>query len=135
MALGIAKMLGCTLRENFNMPYISTSFTEFLHRWHISLSTWIREYLHIRLGVNRVEKNRRYLNLWICFLIAGLWHGASWTFVIWGFYNGVFLIFDKLFWLRASKKLPQLVSVALTFPFIGFGFVIFRSSSFQQIYT
>ncbi|MFZ0219853.1 MAG: MBOAT family O-acyltransferase [Candidatus Aquirickettsiella sp.] len=134
MALGIARMLGFILNENFNMPYISTSFTEFWRRWHISLSTWIRDYLYIPLGGNRVGKKRRYLNLWICFLIAGLWHGANWTFVIWGLYNGIFLIIDKLFWLKVSNKIPKLVSVAVTFPLIGFGFVIFRSSSFQQIY-
>ena len=80
MAIGIARMLGFRLPENFNMPYISCSITEFWRRWHISLATWIREYLYIPLGGNRAARARRDLNLWLCFLASGLWHGAAWTF-------------------------------------------------------
>lgn len=134
MALGLARMLGFTLRENFNMPYISTSFTDFWRRWHISLSTWIREYLYIPLGGNKNSKARMYVNLWICFILSGLWHGASWTFVLWGAYNGLFLVLDKLFWLKASIKVPHIVRAALTLLFVMIGWVIFRSTSFDQLH-
>jgi alginate O-acetyltransferase complex protein AlgI len=134
MALGLARMLGFRLKENFNMPYISTSFTEFWQRWHISLSTWIREYLYIPLGGNRINRKRSYFNLWVCFLLVGLWHGANWTFIVWGIYNGVFLIIDKLFWLNFSKRIPPIIASSLTFLFIILGFVIFRSTTFNQIH-
>jgi alginate O-acetyltransferase complex protein AlgI len=96
MAIGIARMLGFRLRENFDMPYISCSVTEFWRRWHISLTTWIREYLYIPLGGNRVSQTRLYFNLWICFLASGLWHGAAWTYVVWGAYNGLFLVLEAV---------------------------------------
>ncbi len=134
MALGIARMLGFTLKENFNMPYISTSFTEFWRRWHISLSTWVKEYLYIPLGGNRKTQKRQFINLWICFLLVGLWHGANWTFVVWGVYNGIFLIIDKLFWLKISKNLPAIFAAPLTFVFVALGFGIFRSENFGQIH-
>ena len=102
MAIGIARMLGFRLRENFNMPYLSCSITEFWRRWHISLATWIRDYLYIPLGGNRVSVARRYANLWICFLASGLWHGAAWPYIVWGAYNGLFLVLEKLFLLRAA---------------------------------
>lgn len=133
MALGIARMLGFRLPENFNLPYISSSFTEFWRRWHISLSTWIRDYLYFPLGGNKIGTLRTYFNLWICFLLSGLWHGANWTFVIWGAYNGLFLILDRLFWTKLSSHLPKFVSVAITLPFIIVGWTIFRSSNFEQL--
>ncbi len=102
MAIGIARMLGFRLRENFDMPYIACSITEFWRRWHISLTTWIREYLYIPLGGNRVSPIRVYINLWVCFLASGLWHGAAWTYVAWGAYNGLFLVLDRLFLLRLA---------------------------------
>jgi alginate O-acetyltransferase complex protein AlgI len=132
MAIGLAQMLGFSIAENFNMPYISTSFTEFWRRWHISLSTWIKEYLYISLGGNRLGTLRTYLNLWICFILSGLWHGASWTFVLWGIYHGLFLVLDKLFWLRLSQKLPNLVKVTFTFFFIMLGWLLFRVTSLEQ---
>lgn len=134
MALGLAKMLGFELRENFNTPYISANFTEFWRRWHISLSTWIREYLYIPLGGNRGGAARIYVNLWICFLLSGLWHGANWTFVLWGAYNGLFLAFDKMVWLKASNALPRFFCVALTLVLVMLGWVIFRSTNFNQVY-
>lgn len=133
MAIGIARMFGFKLLENFNMPYIAVNFTDFWRRWHISLSTWIKEYLYISLGGNRMSTLRTYINLWICFLISGLWHGASWNFVLWGAYNGFFLVFDKLFWLRFSSRLPNYVNAVLTLLFVMFGWVIFRSNSLAQI--
>jgi alginate O-acetyltransferase complex protein AlgI len=133
MALGLARMLGFELRENFNVPYISTSFTEFWRRWHISLSTWIREYLYIPLGGSYVSQVRVYINLWICFLLSGLWHGANWTFMLWGAYNGLFLVLDKIIWLKVSNRLPKIISMIITLFLVIFGWVIFRSNNTQQI--
>jgi alginate O-acetyltransferase complex protein AlgI len=132
MALGMARMMGFHLRENFNMPYIATSMTDFWRRWHISLSTWIREYLYLPLGGNRVDRARMYANLWLCFLLSGLWHGASWTFVLWGIYNGLFLIADKLFWLKIAEKLPRIVSAGITLMTVMLGWAIFRSTDLSQ---
>jgi len=133
MALGLSRMMGFRLKENFNMPYISGSFTEFWRRWHISLSTWIREYLYIPLGGNQVTPSRMMVNLWICFILSGLWHGANWTFILWGAYNGFFLMLDKFFWLNMTKSWPKMITVAITFLLIMLGWVIFRSQSFSQI--
>lgn len=129
MAIGLSRIMGFHLKENFNKPYISQNFTEFWRRWHISLSSWIRDYLYIPLGGNRKSKSRTYMNLWICFLISGLWHGANWTFVIWGGYHGMFLVFDRMFWLRASKNFPRPINVFITFVLIMIGWVFFRSDS------
>jgi alginate O-acetyltransferase complex protein AlgI len=125
-------MFGFRIMENFNHPYLSASFTEFWRRWHISLSTWIREYLYFPLGGNRVSPARSYLNLCICFLLSGLWHGANWTFVVWGLYQGVFLMLDRAWWLEAQKRVPRLVSIALTFGLVMVGWVLFRSSSLSH---
>lgn len=133
MAIGLARMFGFKLLENFNMPYLATNFTDFWRRWHISLSTWIREYLYYPLGGNRYGILRTYSNLWICFLISGLWHGANWNFVIWGAYNGFFLVLDKLGWLGISNYLPRAINVALTFIFVMFGWVIFRTTSVTEL--
>ena len=135
MAIGLARMFGFNLLENFNMPYTALSFTDFWRRWHISLSTWIKEYLYYSLGGNRKNQVRTYLNLWICFLISGLWHGARWNFLFWGAYHGFFLILDKLFWLRLSAKLPHLFRVSITLFFIICGWVIFRSQSLSQVFV
>lgn len=128
MAIGIARMFGFRLLENFNMPYISANFTEFWRRWHISLSSWIRDYLYIPLGGNRVATGRMYFNLWFCFVLSGLWHGANWTFVIWGVYHGVFLVLDKLFWLKLGARLPRAFNIGVTFFFLVIGWAIFRST-------
>ena len=133
MAIGLARMTGFRLLENFNMPYISQSFTEFWRRWHISLSTWIREYLYIPLGGNRVSSARRYTNLLFCFFLCGLWHGASWTFVVWGLYHGLFLVFDKIFWLDFQKSLPGVFNNLVTFLLIMIGWGIFRAESLTQV--
>lgn len=133
MALGLARMMGFKLRENFNMPYISESFTEFWRRWHISLSTWIRDYLYIPLGGNRSKPSRIYINLWICFLLSGLWHGASWTFVLWGAYHGLFLVLDKWVWLKMHAHIPKIIRLATTLLLIMLGWVIFRASDFTQM--
>lgn len=133
MAIGLARMLGFRLRENFNQPYIACSITEFWRRWHISLSTWIRDYLYIPLGGNRVPPWRCYLNLWACFLLSGLWHGAAWTYVAWGAYQGVFLVLERLFLLRWLDRMPRLAANAGTFAVTMGGWVLFRAGSLGQV--
>ena len=97
MAIGLARMFGFRLLENFNKPYVATSITDFWRRWHMSLTSWIREYFYFPLGGNRRGDARTHFNLWICFFASGFWHGAAWTYIVWGAYNGVFLVLDRLF--------------------------------------
>ncbi len=134
MAIGLAKMLGFNFKENFNKPYIATSITDFWRRWHISLSLWMKEYLYIPLGGNRISVKRTYLNLWIVFLISGLWHGASWNFVVWGAFHGLFLVFDKLFWLRLSERVPKFFNIALTFVIALVAWVFFRIENISEAF-
>lgn len=129
MAIGLARMLGFRLNENFNSPYASRSITEFWQRWHISLTTWIRDYLYVPLGGNRNGNARTYINLWICFLLSGLWHGASWNFVLWGAYNGLFLTLDRIFLRDLLKRCGAFVSTAVTLFIVMIGWAIFRSDS------
>jgi alginate O-acetyltransferase complex protein AlgI len=103
MAIGLGRMFGFRFLENFNYPYVATSMTEFWRRWHISLSSWFRDYLYIPLGGNRVSGVRRYANLMVVFTLCGLWHGASWNFAIWGLFHGAFLILERL---SAARRLP-----------------------------
>jgi len=124
---GPARMLGFRLRENFNSPYISQSLTEFWQRWHMSLTSWIRDYLYIPLGGNRRGNLRTYVNLWICFLLSGLWHGASWNFVLWGAYNGLFLTLDRIFLQQALARCGAVVARAATLFIVVIGWAIFRS--------
>jgi len=129
MAIGLARMLGFNLRENFDTPYVSQSITEFWRRWHISLTTWILDYLYKPLGGNRRGKVRGYFNLWICFLLSGLWHGASWNFVLWGAYNGMFLTLDRLYLRDALARCGAIVSTLTTLFIVMIGWTIFRSDS------
>lgn len=129
MAIGLGKMFGFTFEENFNYPYIAKNITEFWRRWHISLSTWMKEYLYIPLGGNQCGLARNYINLWTVFLISGLWHGASWNFILWGAYHGLFLSLDKLFFLRMSKKLPNFIKMLYTFFLVVNGWVLFRAEN------
>ena len=133
MAIGLARMFGFRLNENFDKPYISCSITEFWRRWHISLTTWIRDYLYIPLGGNRVAPWRAYLNLCICFMASGLWHGAAWTYVAWGLYNGVFLVVERLFLLRVLDRMPRLAANAWTFAVTIAGWLVFRAASLGQV--
>jgi alginate O-acetyltransferase complex protein AlgI len=133
MAIGLARMLGFRLRENFNAPYTATSITDFWRRWHISLTTWIRDYLYVPLGGNRGGALRTYFNLWICFLASGLWHGASWNFVLWGAYNGLFLMLDRLFLKRVLDRLGTVPSIAITLVIVLFGWAIFRCGTLDHI--
>jgi alginate O-acetyltransferase complex protein AlgI len=106
--------------------------TDFWRRWHISLTSWIREYLYFPLGGNRAAAARTYLNLWICFLASGIWHGAAWNFVLWGAYNGLFLILDRLFLLSWLSRLPVWLANLVTVVIVMVGWVLFRSASLDQ---
>jgi alginate O-acetyltransferase complex protein AlgI len=135
MAIGLARMLGFGLKENFDKPYIARSLTEFWRRWHMSLTTWIRDYLYKPLGGNREGEARTYLNLWICFLLSGLWHGASWNFVLWGAYNGLFLTLDRLFLRKALERCGAVIATVATLFIVMIGWAIFRSDSPSHLTT
>ena len=133
MAIGLGRMLGFEFLENFDYPYLSASITEFWRRWHISLGTWFREYVYIPLGGNRKGLARQILNLLIVWGLTGLWHGASWNFLLWGLYFGVILILEKTFLLRALQKLPHWVSRLYALLLIVCGWVIFGITDFGTI--
>ena len=132
MAIGLGKMFGFDFRENFNYPYISGTVQEFWRRWHISLSSWFRDYVYIPLGGNRRGAFRTHANLIIVFAVTGLWHGASWNFVIWGLYHGVFLILERGAFGKVLGKLPRAVKWIYTTAVVLFGWVLFRSESMAQ---
>lgn len=132
MAIGIGRIIGFEFPKNFNFPYISTSITEFWRRWHISLSSWFRDYLYIPLGGNRRGELRTYLNLFIVFVLCGLWHGAAWTFIFWGLFHGLLLIIERTGFLSVLNKTPILFKHIYTLFFINMGWVLFRSESFSQ---
>src|SRR5262249_35701539 len=125
MAIGLGKMFGFHFLENFNYPYIAGSLTEFWRRWHISLSRWFRDYLYIPLGGNRGTPLRTYVNLVMVFLLCGLWHGASWTFVLWGGFHGSWLVIERLGFTKALTAVPRLVAHAYTLLVVMLGWVIF----------
>ncbi|MGL4606301.1 MAG: MBOAT family O-acyltransferase [Eubacteriaceae bacterium] len=127
MAIGLGKMLGFDFLENFNYPYISKSITEFWRRWHISLGTWFKEYLYIPLGGNRVQLPRLFLNLCIVWLLTGLWHGASWNFVVWGGYYGLLLFVEKVFLIKYLEKTPKFFQHFYAMTFVIIGWVFFAS--------
>lgn len=125
MAMGLGKMFGFDFLKNFDYPYISKSVTEFWRRWHISLGTWFREYVYIPLGGNRKGLSRQIINIAVVWFLTGLWHGASWNFILWGLYFGVLLMIEKLFMLKVLKKAPALVSHIYSIIIILFGWVLF----------
>lgn len=127
MAIGLGKIMGFKLPENFNNPYISGSITEFWRRWHITLGTWMRNYLYIPLGGNKVSDGKLYRNLVIVFLFSGLWHGASWNFVLWGAYHGLFLVLERLFLGKVFEKIGKFIAIPITFLIIVTGWVLFRN--------
>jgi D-alanyl-lipoteichoic acid acyltransferase DltB (MBOAT superfamily) len=136
MAIGIARVMGFKLMKNFNNPYHAKSISEFWKRWHISLSTWFRDYLYIPLKGNRVPKHRWYLNLFIVFLVSGLWHGANWTFIIWGALHGFYLIFalvTKNFRQKINKNLfldkVPFLEILTTFLLVSFAWIFFRAKN------
>src|SRR5262249_9540250 len=127
MAIGLARMFGFHFLENFDHPYISRSITEFWRRWHISLSRWFRDYLYVPLGGNRGPRWRTYLNLSVVFLLCGLWHGASWTFVLWGAFHGALLIAERAGWARVLARTPVAVQHLQTMLWVVLGWVFFRA--------
>ncbi len=131
MAIGMAKLLGFHFPENFRRPYLASSITEFWRRWHISLSTWLRDYLYIPLGGSRDGAWRTYRNLLITMLLGGLWHGASWNFVIWGGYHGLLLAFERATGLNKTYGWLMIPRVILTFVLVQIGWVFFRASTFE----
>ena len=148
MAIGMARWMGFTINENFDSPYQSSNITEFWRRWHMSLSSWLKDYLYISLGGNRVGKFRQYINLMITMLLGGLWHGASFNFIVWGGMHGLALAFDKLrlsiiskfkifkphsnkFWIL-SFWFFKFLGVILTFHFVCFCWIFFKASSFED---
>lgn len=135
MAIGLGELFGFHFQENFNYPYRSKSMTEFWRRWHISLGTWFREYVYIPLGGSRKGMKRRLRNLLIVWCLTGLWHGASWNFLVWGLYFGVFLTAEKLFLLRRLEALPGWVSHAYCLIFVAVSWVIFAFDSMADVCT
>lgn len=133
MAIGLGRIFGFHFLENFNYPYIAKSITDFWRRWHISLSTWFRDYVYIPLGGNRVNKLKWLRNILVVWILTGLWHGASWNFVIWGLYYGILLILEKLFLGKLIEKLPKVLQHVYTLLFVIIGWVIFRIEDFSQI--
>jgi alginate O-acetyltransferase complex protein AlgI len=132
MAIGMGRMLGFEFLENFNYPYIATSIQEFWRRWHISLSSWFRDYLYIPLGGSRCGTGRTYFNLCLVFLLCGLWHGANWTFIAWGLYHGLFLVLERTAWGAWIARRPAVVRHTYTLLAVMCGWVVFRVSSLTE---
>lgn len=134
MAIGLGKMFGFDFNENFNYPYISRSIQEFWRRWHISLSTWFKEYLYIPLGGNRKGIFRTYINLFIVFFTTGFWHGASKNFIVWGLWHGFFMIIERIFLGKLLEKNPfKVINHIYSLFVVVVGFMIFRIESINQI--
>lgn len=132
MAIGLGRMLGFEFLENFDYPYISKSITEFWRRWHMSLGTWFRDYVYIPLGGNRKGLKRQIFNLLVVWALTGFWHGANWTYLLWGLYYALFLIIEKLFLLKPLKKAPALAHI-YTLVVVIFGWMIFQLNSVAQV--
>ena len=135
MAIGLGRIMGFKFPENFDNPYTSRSITEFWRRWHKTLGAFIMNYLYIPLGGNRKGTRRMYLNLWLCFLLSGLWHGAAWNFVVWGALHGLFICADKLFLGKVMKKIGTVPSVILTFLTVCMIWVFFRIENIGLAWT
>lgn len=137
MAIGVGKLLGFELINNFNRPYFSQSITEFWRRWHISLSIWLKDYIYIPLGGNKCSKSRNYLNIFITFLISGLWHGANWNFVAWGGMHGIFQVFEKILGLnkKINKGLLKSLRILITFIIVSIAWIFFRQPTFSSAWN
>lgn len=132
MAIGLGRMMGFNFPENFNYPYIARSIQDFWQRWHISLSTWFRDYLYIPLGGNRLGDFSTYRNLFIVFFVTGLWHGSSWNFIAWGLYHGAFLVFERIGFRNVLKKMPAIFQHGYTLFIVLIGWVFFRAENFRH---
>lgn len=128
MAIGVGKTLGFELTENFRRPYFAVSVTDFWRRWHISLSTWLKDYVYIPMGGSRCSKLRNYWNIFITFLVSGIWHGANWTFVVWGIWHGLFQIFEKMLGQQQCHygRFGKGVKISITFILVNFAWIFFR---------
>lgn len=133
MAIGLGKMFGFDFLENFNFPYISKSITEFWRRWHMSLGIWFRDYVYIPLGGNRASKPRWFFNIFVVWFLTGLWHGASFNFILWGLYFGVILVLEKLFLLDMLKKVPDLISHVYVMLLVIISFVLFDITNLSDV--
>ena len=133
MAVGLGRMLGFEFLENFNYPYISKSITEFWRRWHISLSTWFRDYVYIPLGGNRVSRLKNYRNIFVVWMLTGLWHGASWNFLLWGVYFAILLMLEKAFLLNWLKKAPAALAHLYTLLLVMLSWAIFAIEDFSAL--
>ncbi|MCK6577647.1 MAG: hypothetical protein L6Q98_06030 [Anaerolineae bacterium] len=141
IAIGAARILGFDLMQNFRQPYFSRSIREFWRRWHISLSTWFRDYLYFPLGGNRVSIPRNYINLLIVFVASGLWHGANWTFLIWGMLHGLYIVVEAIIEKRLEHQNSQFigkswhwVGILLTFGLVTFAWIFFRANSISDAF-
>lgn len=136
MAIGVGQILGFDLINNFNRPYLSQTVTEFWHRWHISLSQWLRDYVYIPMGGSRCSKARNYWNIFITFLVSGIWHGANWTFIFWGVLHGVSQIMEKMLGLNKKKSngVIKMARILITFLIVNFAWIFFRMPSFQDAF-
>lgn len=134
MAIGMGRMIGIHYRENFDYPYVSRSVTEFWRRWHISLGSFFRDYVYIPLGGNRKGRLRTYLNLFVVWFLTGLWHGASWNFVLWGLYFFIFILLEKLFLMRALAK-DRIISHIYLIIIVYFGWILFRFDNMGDIFA
>jgi D-alanyl-lipoteichoic acid acyltransferase DltB (MBOAT superfamily) len=140
IAIGSARCMGYNLMTNFDRPYMATSISEFWRRWHISLSTWFRDYLYIPLGGNRVSKPRWYFNLFFVFLLSGVWHGANWTFVIWGGLHGIYLVIENEinkrfpFWEKSQQSFMIFIKRATVFFFVVLAWVFFRAQNVHDAF-
>jgi alginate O-acetyltransferase complex protein AlgI len=135
MAIGLGKMFGFDFMKNFDYPYCACSITEFWRKWHISLGSWFREYVYIPLGGNRVSVGKHIRNIFIVWFLTGMWHGASWNFILWGLYYGILLLLEKYFLHTVFEHIPVWTKRLYTMFFVIIGWVIFMSSSLQQIST
>lgn len=133
MAIGLGKMFGFHFLENFNFPYMSKTITEFWRRWHISLSSWFREYVYIPLGGNRKGMGRQLFNIMVVWILTGLWHGANWNFVLWGVYYGILLMIEKLFLLKWLKKAPAWIGHIYSMFLVVIGWTIFAQTDMSQL--
>jgi len=141
IAIGCGRMLGINIAQNFNLPYFSASVSEFWRRWHMTLSQWFRDYLYIPLGGNRVPLLIQYRNLLLVFLLCGLWHGANWTFVVWGCIHGIYLVFERVYdylakqyppLARVSSSTPSFIKIIVTFHLITFAWIFFRANNITE---
>ncbi len=135
MAIGLGKMMGFHFPENFDNPYNSSSVSEFWRRWHITLGTFMRNYLYIPLGGNRCSKPRMYFNLWVVFLLSGFWHGASWNYVVWGAYHGFWLVMERIGLGKVYEKIGKIPAVFITFIIVTVGWAIFRIENLSDAAT